>query len=954
MISLKAGLASLAAVVTAVGLLPSAAQAQQPAAPAAPATTTAAATTTHTAQTTNNTAACSAAGYGLDGTSYCGAAFAGWTDRSSPTGSSTQPLTQPHNPAVSGTWNISKGRGTQAGDVHSLLYAGNTTKVIAETQLWFCHGSGGSTVTVDSQVLTRYEACPNLGFSGSVSHFDNGYSSNDLAKADATADDMWDRGIDGVVEDWSGDPNTCKSGSGSYSNNAPFASACNSAGVTNVDLASKRLASAMDTRHPGMTHFIMYDDSAYKFTQCATKDTYQPQCVQNKMIADFNVLASNWFGDSGYLRINNQPVVASFVTETSGGETFTQCSTSNVCHLTGSYTCTSASGCWSALWDGIRSNFQNHGYNPYLIFRHNHTHEQSDGGFTWVAPSGGTAGTAADQDNWGNKTQLDSQLSTESSALASGVKGANGLPITYFAGAWKGFDDRMANWSPSWSNGTPVAAPVPSGNYPRDTSQRCGTNWLDTFAETGKYFSTSNQAPFLMVSTWDDYEEGSEVETGISNCVTSFTSSLAGSTLQWTIGLSGDGASERTVDHYTVWYSTDGSTGEQLAQLTTVAPTGTGTSASYSLNLSQYCASLPATSVLYVQAVGKPSITNHMTSGVTYANSCSGTTALSGQVTNLNTGGGIGGATVSISGPASASTTADASGNYSFSGIPAGTYTVTGTASGYKARSYSGVTVTSGQTTTQNVQLTTTGRVTGTVTGAGGVALSGATVTLQGGNLPTTDTVTTDASGAYASDWDPIGTYTVTCSAAGYADQTVSGVAITTGGLTTVNCTLSNTGTLTGVVTNLNTGGAISGATVSYSGGSTTSDSAGRYTFSGVTAGTYSITATASGYKSRTYSGVTVTAGQTTTQDVQLTTTGRVTGTVTSGGTAVSGATITLQGGNLPTTDTVTSDSTGHYTSNWDPIGTYTVTCSAPGHGTQTISGVQITTGGLTTVNCQI
>jgi hypothetical protein len=953
-IALKAALTSLAVVLSSVAMLPSAALAQQPPAAAQQSAAAAAPTTTHTAQTTNNTAACSAAGYGLGGTSYCGAAFAGWTDRSSPTGSSTQPLTQPHNPAVSGTWNISKGRGTQAGDVHSLLYPGSTTKVIAETQLWFCHGSGGSTVTVDSQVLTRYEACPNLGFSGSVSHFDNGYSSNDLAKANATADDMWDRGIDGVVEDWSGDPNTCWSGTGSYSNNAPFASACNSAGVTNVDLASKRLASAMDTRHPGMTHFIMYDDSAYKFNQCATKDTFQPQCVQNKMIADFNVLASNWFPDAGYLRINNQPVVASFVTETQGVATFSQCSTTNVCHLTGSFTCTSASGCWSALWDGLRTNFQNHGYNPYMIFRHNHTHEQSDGGFTWVAPSGGTAGTAADQDNWGNKSQLDSQLSTESSALASGVKGANGLPITYFAGAWKGFDDRMANWSPSWVNGTPKPAPVPSGNYPRDTSQRCGTNWLDTFGETGHYFSTSNQAPFLMVSTWDDYEEGTEVETGIDNCVSSFTSSLAGSDLQWTIGLSGDGASERTVDHYTVWYSTDGTAGEQLAQLTTVTPTGTGTSASYSVDLSQYCASLPATSVLYVQAVGKPSITNHMTAGVTYANACGTATVLSGQVTNLNTGGAISGATVSLSGPTSASTTTDASGNYSFSGIPAGTYTVTGTASGYKARSYSGVTVTSGQTTTQDVQLTTTGRVTGTVTGAGGAALSGATVTLQGGNLPTTDTVITDASGNYTSNWDPIGTYTVTCSAAGYASQTVTGVAITTGGLTTVNCALSNTGTLTGVVTNLNTGGAISGATVSYSGGSTTTDTGGRYTFTGVPAGTYSITATASGYKARTYSGVTVTAGATNTQDVQLTTTGRVTGTVTAGGAAVSGATITLQGGNLPTTDTVTSDSTGHYTSNWDPIGTYTVICSAPGHSTQTITGVQITTGGLTTVNCQI
>ena len=45
----------------------------------------------------------------------------------------------------------------------------------------------------------------------------------------------------------------------------------------------------------------------------------------------------------------------------------------------------------------------------------------------------------------------------------------------------------------------------------------------------------------------------------------------------------------------------------------------------------------------------------------------------------------------------------------------------------------------------------------------------------------------------------------------------------------------------------------------------------------------------------------------TNTQDIQLSTTGRVTGTVTAGGAAVAGATVTLQGGNLATTDTVTS-----------------------------------------------
>jgi len=103
------------------------------------------------------------------------------------------------------------------------------------------------------------------------------------------------------------------------------------------------------------------------------------------MLADFNVLAASWFGDAGYLKINGQPVVAFFVNQSSGNATFSQCSTTNVCHLTGSFTCTSASGCWNALLDGLRTSFQNHGYNPYMIFEGNESHYQllSSGIHSW-------------------------------------------------------------------------------------------------------------------------------------------------------------------------------------------------------------------------------------------------------------------------------------------------------------------------------------------------------------------------------------------------------------------------------------------------------------------------------------------------------------------------------------------------------------------------------------------
>jgi hypothetical protein len=201
--------------------------------------------------------------------------------------------------------------------------------------------------------------------------------------------------------------------------------------------------------------------------------------------------------------------------------------------------------------------------------------------------------------------------------ISSGAIGGNGLAKTYFAGAWKGFDDRMASWSPSWAGGHPVPAPVGIPNYPRTSSQRCGNNWMDTFAEVNKYFNDKLQLPFIMVGTWDDYEEGTEIETGIDNCVDGLNVSLKNRVLTWGISFIAPG-SERTVDHYAIYYSLDGATGEQIAPLAVVAvdPSRNGI---YSLDLRRYTATLPKRAVLFVKAVGKPSIASHMSAGVNYA-----------------------------------------------------------------------------------------------------------------------------------------------------------------------------------------------------------------------------------------------------------------------------------------------------------------------------------------------
>ena len=52
--------------------------------------------------------------------------------------------------------------------------------------------------------------------------------------------------------------------------------------------------------------------------------------------------------------------------------------------------------------------------------------------------------------------------------------------------------------------------------------------------------------------TWNDYEEGTEIESGIDNCF-SLQPSVTGNSFAWSIA--GD---ESTVDHYTVYASTDG------------------------------------------------------------------------------------------------------------------------------------------------------------------------------------------------------------------------------------------------------------------------------------------------------------------------------------------------------------------------------------------------------------
>jgi hypothetical protein len=143
--------------------------------------------------------------------------------------------------------------------------------------------------------------------------------------------------------------------------------------------------------------------------------------------------------------------------------------------------------------------------------------------------------------------------------------------------AYKGFNDTLASWSLN-----------------RVVGQQCGQTWLETFEKINSYYDSGKQLPVLQLVTWNDYEEGTEIETGIDNCLT-VSASVKSGMLSWKVN-----GNENTVDHYVVYFSPDG---QNLLQLNTL-PTGIS-----SMDLGPF--NLTSGSI-FVQAVGKPSIKNQM------------------------------------------------------------------------------------------------------------------------------------------------------------------------------------------------------------------------------------------------------------------------------------------------------------------------------------------------------
>ncbi len=229
--------------------------------------------------------------------------------------------------------------------------------------------------------------------------------------------------------------------------------------------------------------------------------------------------------------------------------------------------------------------------------------------------------------------------------------------------------------------------------------------------------------------------------------------------------------------------------------------------------------------------VAGASVTTNFTASAPVTNTISGTI----------TGAGGNGATVSLGGPTSATTTANASGVYSFTGLANGTYTVGANKTGYSFSPPSQNVTLNGANGAANFSSTAqTWSISGTVT----PATAGVSISLSGQSGGTT---VTNASGNYSFSGLAAGTYTVAASLAGYTFSPAS-----------QNLTLSSangTANFSATTQTWNISGYVSptaaGVSVALSGpvsGTTLTDAAGNYTFTGLANGTYSLTPTQSSY----------------------------------------------------------------------------------------------------------
>lgn len=212
---------------------------------------------------------------------------------------------------------------------------------------------------------------------------------------------------------------------------------------------------------------------------------------QDKVLAALSYINAHYLSDASYLTYNGKPVVGEF-------------------HLT------AESG---IDWTAIQTTY------PNIQFVH-----QDNA----TSPDGFNIASSAGSFLWFNAPPSpQNPIPPDLSYIDDFYTRANTHPTQIAMGAaYKGFNSALAPWDPQLN-----------------VDQQCGETWLNTFTKINQYYNSAKQLPFLQLITWDDYYEGTSLETGIDSCLTVSTS-ISGSG-PWTISVSPTHAD--TIDHLEIW-----------------------------------------------------------------------------------------------------------------------------------------------------------------------------------------------------------------------------------------------------------------------------------------------------------------------------------------------------------------------------------------------------------------
>jgi hypothetical protein len=144
-------------------------------------------------------------------------------------------------------------------------------------------------------------------------------------------------------------------------------------------------------------------------------------------------------------------------------------------------------------WNRVRSSVNGWAKPPLLFFKDAPSpafKDAFDGAYPWVHP--GPKGWMPDGSDWGEEYLRKFYKTMKDEYPGKLLAGA----------AWPGFDDRQAHWGLN-----------------RYMSPRCGKTFDDTLHIFRQSYESSDPPPFLLIETWNDYEEGTAVERlNFTNC----------------------------------------------------------------------------------------------------------------------------------------------------------------------------------------------------------------------------------------------------------------------------------------------------------------------------------------------------------------------------------------------------------------------------------------------------